>query len=328
MKRRKQCSKRLTYVAIIVAVLVSTVTAGLIAGVLKRCLSSITQEEDGETTHPNVERSTLEDRFVHGQFLSRYVFNFTTADDYTVAGHREVQYCKDVTHNGTLCGNNIQFQRTVFIGARNENITTRRLSSEVYRNLHDLISWRSGTFAVDSGWERLHEIVSGLNHGVESLVDIDEERRGPARSESQTISCSHQLIYQRIATLVQSILQSSTILDQREITALANMLDALDESAMDDIKKVVTSKAVLNSFIGKELSAIMRMLAECSSSVWRSDRLYSPCAETIVVTSKYPRPVNTISKSKSGPKTFNTKYEVLDTLVLNLFSGFESDCAA
>lgn len=87
-----------------------------------------------------------------GHYLSRYFFNFTTTNEYSIRGKRDVVFCRDVQRNGTLCDGSNSLARTMFIGAQNCNTTTNRLSREVYVRIQDLLNWTSGRYATNEGW--------------------------------------------------------------------------------------------------------------------------------------------------------------------------------
>lgn len=112
---------------------------------------------------------------------------------------------------------------------------------------------------------------------------------------------------------------------------------------------MVRSKAILDASLERELPSVMLTLARCSSSAWDDDQQCPPCRETVGVTSKYPRPVNsdlresdavadfvvrdaeregegheTYQREGAGERRadrFDSKRDVLDTLVLNLYSN-------
>ena len=280
-----------------------------------------------------------------------------------MVGHRDVRYCDDVVSENTMCSSRNTLARTVFIGASNSNITTNRLSSEIYPRIQDMLNWTSGEYSSSKEWDALNEVIAGdisrLNlPNTES--NYQGGKKGPSPSSSEMVSCSHKAIYLNMAALVERIIKSSaTLLNSREITALAHMLNVVDSQEAQELREVVKSKAILDESLERELSTIMLMLARCSSLAWASKGQCPPSVETVVVTSKYPRPVNSeetgdavhvyvavddviISedvdlesqddgfRGTSGPaspstgrhvESFDWKREVLDTLVLNLHSN-------
>lgn len=170
-QERHRCPGRLhpkcSFKPVWLLAVVTCVISIAMLGVLNNCLTIGNQNK---TAISSITRSADEVR----PFLMRYVFNFTTPDSFTVAGHRNVLYCRDAIAKGTLCSNSNPLARTVFVGASNRNVTTNRLSSELYSKLQDFLSWTSGKSGVDEGWDRLDGYVRHEPRGG-GTDDEDEE---------------------------------------------------------------------------------------------------------------------------------------------------------
>lgn len=323
----------------------SAVFLGILFGVTTNCSPNSTKREVplGPSTNLPLSSGNKSDA------LCRYVFNFTTTNQFSIFGHREVLYCHDVRTNGTLCDSRDELARTMFISAKNTNMSTNRLISEVYLRLQDLLNWTSGGSSSNNGWDRLHQIldaenIDALDVGGEYSLLYDANSDIP--SSSDTLSCSQRMIYVKLSSLIQVILQSSSsILTQREATALSNVLDVMDEDGERELGEVFRSKGLLGSSLEMDLIALMKMLAGCSSLAWRSETTCAPCSESVVISSRYPR-IREISPRKiykvgsdqtslrrsrsrgDDGKEYTKIYTVpvLDTLVLNLRSAGACDC--
>lgn len=334
------CGKglKLCTCACVIATFIMLITLlSFLMGAFKQCSGRV-----GNSSEPDVHRRSGK---LYEQ-LSMYNFNFSTAHKYSLVGKRQVMYCHDIDQNGTLCDSDSKLARTMFISSSNHNISTNRLSSEVYSSLTDFLNWSSGKFPRNEGWDRLHEVVELLDDFFPDSSGVRSELLGAdSLSSSDSIICSQKLVYSSMSSLIHRIVEtSSNILSPKDIAALAGMLDADDTEDSHDLQTVVKAKTMLSSGIETDLSMLMKMLAECSSTVWKKKNTAVPCRQTVVICSKHPRPVKFSDSSDlpmmEGPRKrqgsrrhkaqekdgkdqhdYHGMYDVLDTLVLNLESN-------
>lgn len=262
---------------------VAAVLLGLFIGTARNC---ILDHPNATASHNRTERVPFSRvcpsaRHEDQNYLTKYKFNFTTVNDYSIVGTREVLYCDSIKRNDTLCDKGQRFARSIFISSRNVGTSTNRLSSAVYDSLEDFLNNSMGTVVTDESWNR-------LNEAVESSGRVSF--RDNLRLTSHAVQCSHNLVYGKLRHLIELILHSSsTILSDSKVLALARMLQNVPHKVYDQEENtVIQSRVIIDRSLEVYLDRVMALVAECTSSAWSINRKCPPCHETIVISSRYP----------------------------------------